>query len=469
MTKIINYCITGGVAILTLFITSSCDKFLDIKPKGITIPKYIQEYEQLLNNPDLTKASDCYPSYMTDDAFLPEKGEGNVPALNSLEKNVTNLYTFKSETFGPSEEDPIWNLSYNRLYNYNVVIENIMNSKDGTEKEKLSIKAEALMGRAFEYLTLVNAYAKHYNPQTADKDPGVPLILDTDVTKGNLTRASVKDVYIQIEKDMKEALKYLPETPKGNVFRASMPVGDGIFSRMYLYMGNYTEALKYANKSLEKNSFLLDIKKYDVVNPTAAIGRLDIPEDRDNKENIFIRLAPYIFGLSGYICASEDLINIYDKDNDKRFLLYFSNKPFNVPAKYYVWLPYLSLNTSIATPEIYLIAAECEARIGSKERALELINKLRDNRILNNKPLTANTNEEALKLVLDERRRELVMNGCFRLIDLKRLNNDPKFAKTIVHKVGSKEYKLEPNSPKYIFPIPIKVLNFNKNMKPNER
>lgn len=35
-----------------------------------------------------------------------------------------------------------------------------------------------MVGRAFEYLTLVNAYANHYDPSTAATDPGVPLMLD---------------------------------------------------------------------------------------------------------------------------------------------------------------------------------------------------------------------------------------------------------------------------------------------------
>ena len=43
----------------------------------------------------------------------------------------------------------------------------------------------------------------------------------------------------------------------------------------------------------------------------------------------------------------------------------------------------------MSSPEIYLIAAECEAREGSIERAIALINKLRDNRIKNNTDIVA--------------------------------------------------------------------------------
>ena len=73
------------------------------------------------------------------------------------------------------------------------------------------------------------------------------------------------------------------------------------------------------------------------------------------------------------------------------------------------------------------------------------------------------------KPVINVGRREMPMLGCTRLIDLKRLNREPEFAKTIVHEVNGVEYKLETNSPKYILPIPPTVLRFNPDMIPNIR
>ena len=46
-----------------------------------------------------------------------------------------------------------------------------------------------------------------------------------------------------------------------------------------------------------------------------------------------------------------------------------------------------------------LIAAECEARVGSKDNAMSYVNKLRDNRIKNNVALTATDKDEALRIV----------------------------------------------------------------------
>ena len=54
--------------------------------------------------------------------------------------------------------------------------------------------------------------------RTADTDPGVPLVLDEDISKKDLARASVKDVYAQIQSDLQAALPNLPAQPKGNVF-----------------------------------------------------------------------------------------------------------------------------------------------------------------------------------------------------------------------------------------------------------
>ena len=61
-----------------------------------------------------------------------------------------------------------------------------MEATEGTNEEKNAIRGEALVNRALDYLYLVNGYAKHYNEATADNDPGVPLLLDADISQTNL-------------------------------------------------------------------------------------------------------------------------------------------------------------------------------------------------------------------------------------------------------------------------------------------
>lgn len=449
---------------------TGCNDYLDIKPKGEKIPTTVSDYETLLNYESVQKVSDTYPAYLTDDVFLPDVAEGTAtPGLNSVDQSIRNLYLFKKEVFGDAQDDGFWFASYNRIYYYNTVIDNIMNADGSDEQQKLSIRAEALISRALEYLYLVNGYAKYYDVRTAESDPGVPLILDEDISKKNLVRASVKDVYAQIQSDLQTALPNLPMQAKGNAFRASKAAGYGVLAKMYLYMGNYTEALKAANAVLEMNNSLLDLKKYAVVKPQSSIGRTNVPQDIDNPENIYIKFAPYVYGLSSKVFGSDELISLFSED-DMRLQVYFTKNFCNIPTDKYVWAPYLRANLAVSSPEIYLIAAECEAREGSIERAIALINKLRDNRIKNNTDIVATDRNDALQKVLEERRRELAMSGMVRYIDLKRLNQESQFAKTVTHVTGEGTFRLEPNSPLYVLPIPAKVMRFNKNsMQQNER
>lgn len=449
---------------------TGCNDYLDIKPKGEKIPTTVSDYETLLNYESVQKVSDTYPAYLTDDVFLPDVAEGTAtPGLNSVDQSIRNLYLFKKEVFGDAQDDGFWFASYNRIYYYNTVIDNIMNADGSDEQQKLSIRAEALISRALEYLYLVNGYAKYYDVRTAESDPGVPLILDEDISKKNLVRASVKDVYAQILSDLQTALPNLPVQAKGNAFRASKAAGYGVLAKMYLYMGNYAEALKAANEVLEINNSLLDLKKYAVVKAQSSIGRTNVPQDIDNPENIYIKFAPYVYGLSSKVFGSDELISLFSED-DMRLQVYFTKNFRNIPTDKYVWAPYLRANLAVSSPEIYLIAAECEAREGSIERAIALINKLRDNRIKNNTDIVATDRNDALQKVLEERRRELAMSGMVRYIDLKRLNQESQFAETVTHVTGEGTFSLEPNSPLYVLPIPAKVMRFNKNsMKQNER
>ena len=67
--------------------------------------------------------------------------------------------------------------------------------------------------------------------------------------------------------------------------------------------------------------------------------------------------------------------------------------------------------------EVYLMAAECYARKGDKDNALKYVNDLRKNRLIKTyyTDLTAADATEAMKIVREERKRELLFtsNGFF--------------------------------------------------------
>jgi starch-binding outer membrane protein, SusD/RagB family len=467
----------------------SCDKYLDIKPKGYTIPYFFDDYVKLIDDQSFYRVSSAYPNYLTDDVNAGIASDVNKSAnYTNLSQYKKNIYTFVSgQVFLPGETDPMYEPAYAHIYTYNVIINNVLNVPDASDADKKRIKAEAQVGRAFEYLVLVNAYAEHYDPATASTALGVPLVLSEDINVG-YTRNTVAEVYAQIKKDLDEALPNLGTVVPNN-FHPLKSVGYAFLSRMYLYMGNYQEALTNSKEALKLNSYLTDFNLYTTKLST-TFGRVCLitdnlvgfPNADKNKESIWIRLgSASSSALNGEVYASSDLLSVYSQDlatgaTDKRRTLFFldgsakfgTGTAVSFPGRV-LWGPYVDQNYGLSSSEIYLTAAECEARIGDKNAAMQYLNTLRNSRIANNKPLTAATNDEALAIALRERRREMPYLGCTRLVDLKRLNKDPRFAKSITHIQGTDTYTLQANDKRLILPLPPKVIDYNPSLPQYER
>lgn len=478
--------IYGAIAGAAVLLAAGCNKYLDIKPKGFTIPEVFDDYQKLGNDIGLYRAVSAYPVYLTDDVQAGvDKDVNKSAAFNAYPVFKRNLYTFQpGQVLEPGQVDNQWEPAYSHIFTYNVIINNVMSVPDATDADKRRVKAEALVGRAFEYLTLVNTYARHYDPATAATDLGVPLILKPDI---NITyeRASVAKVYEQIRKDLDEATPDLA-TSVPNAFHPPKSVGFAFLSRMYLYMGDYQNALKNANEALKLANQLVDYKVYStrsgtfgrVYNPTDGTA---FPDANLSKETLWARLGSSSNGsVYAEVYATEDLIEAYKRNlpagaDDQRFKLFFCDSTaqfgssvIKFPGRV-LWASYVEANVGLSLPEIILTAAECEARVGDKNKAMAHVNRLRDARIKNNQPLTAANAEEALRIVLDERRRELAFIGTHRLFDLKRLNKDPRFAKTVTHKHGDQTWSLPAGDNRYILPVPPRVLSMNPGIPQYER
>ncbi|TKC57253.1 RagB/SusD family nutrient uptake outer membrane protein [Pedobacter hiemivivus] len=473
----------------TSIAASGCKKYLDVKPKGYTIPSTFDDYQKLLNNQSLAGLSSPYANFLTDNLRAGEVNDPNrATEYPIMGLELRNLYEFKGgAVFDQAAADPFWETAYAHIYVYNSVINNIEKVPDGTDASRKQLKAEAQIGRAFEYLTLVNGYSAHYSPTTAGTDLGVPIILTEDIN-APYTRHTVAEVYTQVKKDLDEALPNLSATVP-NIFHPSKSVGFAFLSKMYLYMGNYAEALKNVKEALKINSALIDYSLYTTKNGTTfgrvctkANALVTFPDGYKSVESIWARVpgSASLSSLDAKLYASDNLIATYRVNlpvgaTDQRLALFFcdgqsnfGSAPVLFPGRF-LWAPYIQPNLGFSTPELYLIAAECEARIGDRNIAVGYLNTLRKSRIINNIDLSAATNDIALALTLDERRREMPYLGITRLIDLKRLNIDSRFAKTVMHQVGAQSYSLPPNDNRYILPVPPKVLDFNPTIPQYQR
>ncbi|WP_321282480.1 RagB/SusD family nutrient uptake outer membrane protein [Marinifilum fragile] len=436
--------------ILICFTLFSCDDFLDVKPKNKTIPVYTTDYERLLNYIKNCKGSSVKLTYATDDAYIDDA------YYNSIYSDENkDAYFFDGWLSSP--DDYTWNESYAKIFTFNTIIEEVLNSEDGSEELKYQVYGEALMCRAFEYFMLVNIYAKHYNEQTSDSDPGVPLLLHNDINRKNFPRNTVKEVYEQIDRDIDEAIKYIPEKIF-NKYRGSYVAAIGLKAKISLYKGDYTNALKYSDESLSKYNYLEDYNQYEVIDDLANFRRINIISSQECQENIFTRFHTYVYGSSGSVLASNSLSALFD-DNDKRWELFYTDNdprhPDDKPGGYRLFKRYdYSPNFALTVPMLYLIRAECYARKGEVEIAMNDINHLRRYRIKTElyQELTANDAGDALRIVLEERRRETAFDGN-RWFDLKRLNKESETATTITRTIGGETKVLNPGDTYYIHPI----------------
>lgn len=487
MKKIIYSLLIAGS-----LLASSCDDFLNVKPKGTTIPEMYEDYARLLNSPSLGDALYTHPLYLTDDLLLSNKGEGNSRfEFRGLKDAERNLFTFQhGAVFTPGNNDALWEGAYKRIFTYNAIINNVMSAIDATDIAKAQLKAEAMVGRAYEYLNLVNCYAKHYDKSTAATDYGVPLVLSEEVgSQATYKRNTVAEVYAQIESDLSLAAPLLPETV-ANTFHPSQSIVYSFLSRMYLYMGEYSKALTNANEALKVNKTLIDYTQYKNIDGVQW-GRIVLasnpssifPDQSKSPENIYTRIFRNSNNMFWALCASKDLLDTFAEDlsdgtEDMRLKLFFCDGKmdggggFQYFPGFMMYAAYVNVCCGFSTPEIYLIAAECEARVGTVANALSHLNTLRDMRVSNNVHYTNSpelSKAEVLKMTIDERRREFAFNGITRLIDLKRLNREAWFAKTIVHSADGETWELPANDPRYILPIPSTVLEYNPSIPQYER
>lgn len=432
--------------ILTLFtfiLLASCKKYLDAKTdKHLVIPTTLDDAQALLDFYDAMNS--FYPSLgnESDDNFYLSPNY-----FNSMIIRQRNDHIWAKEA--ADEND--WDYMYQNILRSNIAIETVDQQPGpilSTARAK-SIKGEALFFRAFAFYQVAQYYAPPYNKQNAATLPGIPLRLSSSISSQS-TRASLEDSWQQIVNDFKNAAGLLPST-NSPLSRPSKTAAYAALARTYLDMGEFELAGKYADSSLQLNSNLIDLNSLD--------STLPYPFPRFNQEVLF----PCITILTGMHLQTNYKVDsiLYESFsiNDLRKKLYFINNGVGAVGFRGSYDGTRSLFNGLATDEIYLISAECKARLGDGNGAMSDLNTLLLTRWKTGTfiPLTAGNPDNALDIILMERRKELILRGS-RWFDLRRLNQDPRFAKTLTRIQNGTTYTLPPNDPRYTFPLPTQVI-----------
>jgi len=428
---------------------AGCESFLDEKPdRKLAVPSTLQDLQALL---DYVNAMNIYSPVASaetsaDDYYL-------TPAAFAAVSNESERrkYTWEKDNLFHIDYYPNnWYDMADRLYHANTVLETIARI-DRTSFNSATwdnVKGQALYHRAQVLLNGAFVWTLAYDERTADTDLGLPLRLSTNFNEASV-RSSLRQTYAQILKDLEEAAQLLPVKAL-HVMRPSKPAAHGLLARTYLAMRRYQEAGLQADKSLQLYDRLLDYNSLDAAAP------FPFPEFNAEvlQENGMSTPQPVQIE---YARIDSTLYSLYEED-DLRKALFFGE---NGDGTHYYRGSYegnVDLFAGIATDEVYLMQAESRARAGDVAGAMASLNTLLRTRWRTGTftDRTAADASQALAMILQERRKQLLMRGL-RWMDLKRLNKEGANI-TLVRKLGDKTYTLPPGDLRYALPLPEDVI-----------
>ncbi len=436
------------IAILLITLTGCKKDWLDEKSDiSRIVPTTLEDMGLLLNDFIFTSNYTALGEIAADDIVLPAS------VLASGSNMERNAYTWQKDVFQGSKTVSQWNNTYNQVFVTNVVLESLakIQPSTGRQADWNDLRGRALFFRAKAFFDLVLMFTKPYNAGTASTDPGIPLRLKSDITAPTV-RASLEQSYAQILADLKEAEKLLQPYPAQKIDPSKM-AAQAFIARVYLAMNQYDKSLAYSDNCFESYNTLIDYNTLpeSTANPFKAF----------NEETIFFsRQAGFtVLPISS---IAEELYDSYDQ-NDLRRSVFFRPSTSGAYTFKGSYTGGTLLFGGFATNELLLTRAECRARLGDADGAVEDLNTLLVKRYRQGTfvPLVAGTAEQTLKMVLEERRKELVFTGL-RWFDLRRLNQDPAHARTITRTVDGKTFTLPPGDPRYTFPIPDYIINSSK-------
>ncbi|MFB6455288.1 RagB/SusD family nutrient uptake outer membrane protein [Chitinophaga sp. Hz27] len=448
MKKLIQLILCGAA----LTAATSCTKYLDIVPKGQKIPQTLEDYKALLEAGNAHYMDYANQAYVANEWGMLQSSQVNV---NLTTINYNWLAT--NDRLQYLQQDAGYNEAYSSIFVHNVLINHVNEATTGTADQKAVLIAQARLSRALHYFYLVNSYAKTYDASTAATDKGV-LINTSDAMEQKLNQSSVKEVYDFIISETNEALKALPETSINALF-ATKAAGYGLLARVYLFQRDYTKAQEAANNALKSNSQLFDFVQYYMDNKTLADGTspsITIPKyEFKNPENYVFNYGGSMARLQGFYISfikAKDSV-LYDK-GDARLKVNFAARTVSQE----VILSYRRLDDvnvgGIRTPEMYYIKAECLARSGDLQGAMDALNTVRRKRIITTlyQDAVATTEAEAIALIRRELRCEYRGTGMIYL-DYRRFNVDPVYKTTITKIEGTNTYSIAPDSHLWIMPF----------------
>ena len=254
--------------------------------------------------------------------YVGEYTSDNIVFSGQSTSSTFNIYNYQRIPNNGVLTD-LWTYSYKTIVNCNKVISS---AQEGISGDIDHLIGENYFLRAMLYHYLVITFGKEYHIASAS-DLAVPLKLTADADDYP-SRATVKQVYEQIIKDLKKAEELMGGSGiEKNACYANVWAAKALLSRVYLYMHDYTNAETYATDVIEHSGkMLLTNVQYKTMNELVpennpeAIFAIRMLKDIDYETSLTGILYTIIDGAGyGEVYASQSLLDAFAKyPNDVR-------------------------------------------------------------------------------------------------------------------------------------------------------
>lgn len=462
-----------AIAILTL--VTSCDKYLELKPKDTLVVNGMSEVKLMMSSylGSMTGNTTYQVSYngkkiywpynrdlMAGFLFYSDDADMMTVLSNSYSKKYEPEYFENKDWKGYSTANMAWSQLYSHIGYLTSVITEAERFKN--EPEYATVIGEALVLRAYFIFKL-----QQYFAPLDQAHLGIPLNFNLEEFK-EIPRRTQKEVYEIVIGDLQKALALGGYKSNWNVFH-NLNIIHHILAQVHMYKAATVAKEESDWKEVEKYSNEITLK-YALETKAGEINAMMKPGSygyfKDNPYN-FLSIGWAITPRSNLsslwgtgstrMMPNPELLALYDDSDIRKEAFFDSKNNFNkYEFQFYTIEDYQIL---FRVADAHLMQIEAEWMNGKKSAAKDRLNSF----IKNRTGIVAVVNDQNfMEILRKERRKELVAEMDVRWIDMKR--NRMKVEREAAQNNGAGKviHTLESDDYRYAMPIPeVSELNYN--------
>ncbi|GAB2529323.1 RagB/SusD family nutrient uptake outer membrane protein [Rufibacter soli] len=477
--KIIALSILAGLSL------QACENIVEVEPKTSlaagTALSTIGSYKAVL-----TSAYDRIQSFTYWGRDMALLGDALADNIYTETSQASGRYTGANRNTRGSHYS-IYGTAYGTINDLNTIIANIdqLTVASSEETTKAQVKAQALALRAMVYFDLARIYG--YEPNKiptaglgAGFDKSVVLRLVPTATPQEASlkeRATITEVYTQIEADLKAAIPVL-EAATSTAARYKMNKGAAyaLLGKVYLYWEKYADAEAQFKLALSNTNATLSsniVSAFNTVPNPESLFELQFVQSTEMAGVLGVNDSPYTYttpnGINSPLSGSAnvatyggqlpsvELLALFGLDatlsnqatvTDTRKGFFYRSGSTTSGSVQYTWAKKYSAANGAYTDnikiiryaDVLLMQAEAQVMQNKLVDAIALLTTLKTSR--NSAAIIPATKAELFQYIKDERRRELFFEG-HRWFDLKRWGEGiTKPALTAVGTISNTDYRI---------------------------